>query len=138
VRRVNAAIHRKKPSRYKDEADVMKKSILLTSGGIAVIHLLLSIGSVAVAFGSGMKAFENPDYQPSMAERLADSLVEILTQPAMSLWTSWMSKNIPDVVEWGLYLLNSLLWGISLAILLHARTLVDGKKPDNKTIKATS
>jgi len=120
------------------KADDMKKRILLTAAGIAVIHLLLSIGSVAVAFGSGMEAFDNPDYQPSMVERVADSLAGILMQPGMSLWTPWMSKNMPNVAEWGLCLLNSLLWGIALALLLHARTLTDGKKPDNKGMEATS
>ncbi len=93
---------------------------------------------MAVAFGSGVEAFDNPDDQPSMVERVADSLAGILMQPGMSLWTPWMSKNMPDVVEWGLCLLNSLLWGIALALLLHARTLTDGKKSDNKAMEATS
>lgn len=116
----------------------MKKKILFTAAGIAAFHLLLSIGSVAVAFGSGMEAFDNPGYQPSMVERVADSIAGILMQPGMSLWTPWMSKNMPNVVEGGLILLNSLLWGIALALLLHAKTLAGGKNPDNNALKATS
>lgn len=50
----------------------MGKRILLIGAGIAVIHFLLSIGSVAVAFSSGMEAFGNPDYLPSMVERVAN------------------------------------------------------------------
>ena len=116
----------------------MKKRILLAAAGIGVIHLLLSIGAVAVAFGSRMEAFDNPDYQPSMVERVADSLAGILMQPGISLWTPWMSKNMPNVVEWGLGLLNSLLWGIALALLLYARTRTDEKKPEDKAMEATS
>ena len=99
----------------------MKKSILLTAAGIAVIHHFLSIGLVAVAFGSGMEAFGNPDYHPSMVERVADTLAGIVMQPGMSLWTPWMSEHMPDVVEWGVCVLNSLLWGAGLTFLLHAR-----------------
>ena len=99
----------------------MGKRILLTGAGIAVIHFLLSIGSVAVAFSSGMEAFGNPDYLPSMVERVANTLADIMMQPGMSLWTPWMSEHMPDVVEWGVCVLNSLLWGAGLTFLLHAR-----------------
>ncbi|MCM2360024.1 MAG: hypothetical protein NDI77_17865 [Geobacteraceae bacterium] len=70
----------------------MKKRILITAVVIAAIHFVLAIGSVLISFGSGMEAFDNPDYQPSMVGHVADSLAEILMQPSMSLWTPWMSE----------------------------------------------
>jgi hypothetical protein len=107
----------------------MKKRIIITAVVLAAIHLVLGIGSVMIAFGSGMEAFDNPDYQPSSVERVADTLAGILMQPGMSLWTPWVSKTMPNVVEWGLCLLNSLLWGIVLAVILNLPTLLKGKRP---------
>jgi len=116
----------------------MKKRILITAVVIAAIHLVLSISSVLVAFGSGMEAFENPDHEPSQLERVADQFAGILMQPGSSVWTPWMSKNMPNVVEWGLCLMNSMLWGIGLALILNAPALLKRTKSDNKAIEATS
>jgi hypothetical protein len=116
----------------------MRRRIFITAIIVAVVHLVVAIGSILIAFGSGMEAFDNPDHQPSMVEHVADSLAGILMQPGMSLWTPWMSKNMPDIVEWGLCLFNSLLWGIVLATILNARALVKGKKPDNNGAHSSS
>lgn len=96
----------------------MTKRILLTATVIAGIHLVLSLVSAALVFGSGLEAFDNPDYQLSMVEVVAHSLIGILLQPGTSLWAPWMSKNLPNVVEWGLILLNSFFWGVALSFLL--------------------
>jgi hypothetical protein len=112
----------------------MKKRIIITAVVLAAIHFVLAIGSVMISFGSGMEAFDNPDYQPSLVERVAGALAGILMQPGMSLWTPWMSKNMPNVVEWGLCLLNSLLWGIVLAVILNAPTLLKRKRPGNNAL----
>jgi hypothetical protein len=105
----------------------MKKRIIITALVLAAIHFVLAIGSLIIAFGSGMEAFDNPDYRPSVIERVAVPLAGILMQPGMSLWTPWMSKNMPNVVEWGLCLFNSLLWGSSLSLVLNAPKLLKGK-----------
>lgn len=114
----------------------MKKRIIITVVILTVVHFILAIGSVMISFGSGMEAFDNPDYKPSMIERIADPLAGILMQPGMSLWTPWMSKKMPDVVEWGLCLFNSLLWGIVLDVILNTPTLLKGKKPDSNGVRA--
>ncbi len=33
----------------------------------------------------------------------------------MYLWTSWASKNLPNLVEWLVFMGNSVLWGAGLA-----------------------
>ena len=109
----------------------MKTRIIITMLVMAGVHLVLAISSVVIAFGSGMEEFDNPHYEPSIIERVADQLSEILMQPIMSLWTPWMSKNMPNVVEWGLCVINSLLWGIVLAIVLNIPALVKGKRSYN-------
>ena len=102
----------------------MKRRLVITAAALAAIHFVLSIGSVLTAFGAGMDAFDNPDHQASMVEQVADALAGILMQPGASLWTPWMSKNLPDVVEWGICVFNSLLWGMVLALALNARGLL--------------
>ena len=116
----------------------MKKRIIITALVLAAIHFVLAIGSVIISFGSGMEVFDNPDYQPSVIERIAVALAGILMQPGISLWTSWMSKNMPNVIEWGLCLFNSLFWGSTLALVLNALDLLKVKKPDNNGVHSIS
>jgi hypothetical protein len=89
----------------------MKKRLITQMVVLTVIHIIMTIGSVMLSFGSGMEAFDNQDYQPSMIGRIADHLAGIITQPALSLWTPWMSKNMPNMLEWVLFIANSMLWG---------------------------
>jgi hypothetical protein len=103
----------------------MKKRIIVTSIIIAVVHFILTFGSLIVAYSSGMETFDNPDYQPSLIERLAERTVDVLMQPCISLWTS---KNMPNVVEWVLFLGNSFLWGIAIALLINIRALTSKHK----------
>ena len=71
-----------------------------------------------------MEAFDKqPDYQPTLIERLTDRTTVVLMQPAMSLWTPCMSKNMHNVVEWLLFFSNSLLWGVVIALLINVRFL---------------
>jgi hypothetical protein len=116
----------------------MNKRIIITALVLAAIHFVLVVGAVVISFGSGMEAFDNPDYQLSVIERVAILLAGILMQPGMSLWTSWMSKNMPDFIEWGFFLFNSLLWGSTLALVLNAPKLLKGKKPDNSGVHSIS
>ena len=105
----------------------MKKQIIITAVIIALVHFVLTIGSVLIAIGAGMVAFDNPDYQRSGIERISDLLATILMQPGMSLWTPWMSRNIPNLVEWVLVIANSLLWGFAIALIILILALVKRK-----------
>jgi len=115
----------------------MKKRLITQMVILTVIHIIMTIGSVMLSFGSGMEAFDNQDYQPSMIGRIADHLAGILTQPALSLWTPWMSKNMPNMLEWVLFIANSMLWGAVVAFLINATALRMKKKSDNKSWDAT-
>ncbi len=116
----------------------MKKRIVITMLVAAGMHLILAIGSVVVSFGSAMEAFDKPDYQPAGITRVADQLAGILMQPGMSLWTPWMSKNMPNVVEWALCIANSLLWGMAFALILSIHTLLKEKRPADNGVHAIS
>ncbi len=114
----------------------MRKRLISQIVILTVIHIIMTIGSVMLSFGSGMESFDNQDYQPSMIGRTADHLAGILIQPAMSLWTPWMSKNMSNMLEWGFFIANSMLWGAVLAFLINATALRMKRKSDNKTWNA--
>jgi len=116
----------------------MKTRIIITTVVMTGIHFALTVSSVVIAFGYGMEAFDNPHYEPSVIERVAYRLSGILMQPGMSLWTTWMSKNMPNIFEWGLCVINSLLWGIVLAFVLNVPALVKGKRSDNNGVHSIS
>ena len=105
----------------------MKKKIVITGIIFAVVHFLLAFFLLAFAFGSTMEAFDKPDYQPTLIEHIAEWTSGILLQPLISLWTTWMSKNMPNYVEWILFLGNSLLWGFAIALLINIRSLATKK-----------
>ena len=71
----------------------MKKRIIITTVVLAGMHFILAIGSIGIAFGLGMRAFDNPDYQPPRIERIAARLAGVLAQPGRSLessrWWTW-------------------------------------------------
>ena len=110
----------------------MKKRLIITAVVLTVIHLILGTGLVMFVFVSGMEAFDNPDYQPSMAESFSGFLAGILMQPGISLWTPWMSKNMHDFIEWGLFFFNSFLWGVVFALVMNVPKLLKGKKLSRK------
>ena len=109
----------------------MKKRIIITTLVLAGVHLVLAVISVVIAFGYGMEAFDNPDYRPSARGRVVGPLGEILMRPGMYLWTPWMSKNMPNIVEWTLFVANSLLWGLVFALIFNFPALLKGKTLNN-------
>ena len=113
-------------------SEKIKKRIIVTAVVLAVIHFVLVIGLVMIAFVSGMEAFDNPDYQPSIMGSISGFLAEILMQPGISLWTPWMSENMHDVIEWGLYFFNSFLWGVVFALVINVPKLLKGKELSRK------
>lgn len=81
----------------------------------AVVHFVLTILCMFLCMGSWSEQFDNPDYSPSPLVKPIGMLTEILMQPGFSLWTSWMNRNLPDIVEWFVFLGNSFLWGVVIA-----------------------
>ena len=112
----------------------MKKRIIKTTLVLTAVHFLLMFGSVVIAYGVGMEKFDNPDYQPSGVEGATSQLAGVLVQPGISIWTPWMSKNVPDALEWVLVVANSLLWGFVIALLINSPALLKRKKTDSNEV----
>jgi hypothetical protein len=67
------------------------------------------------AFSATSAEFDNPDSPRSPIARAAGTLAEILTLPGRLVWTAWASKNLPNAVEWVVFLANSAFWGLLIA-----------------------
>lgn len=81
------------------------------------IHFVMTIVLFFYSFSKTMEAFDNPSLTSKPITDLANIAVSILMQPMTSLWTKWMSQNIPNAIEFIIFLLNSCIWGIGLAAL---------------------
>ena len=112
----------------------MNKKIIITSVIVALVHFALTISLMLFAISTGMEAFNNPDHHISGIERFSGSLVKVLMQPVMSLWTPWMSKNMPNMVEWVLVIANSLLWGFAIVLIIHILALMKRKESGKRKL----
>lgn len=61
-----------------------------------------------------------PGSTPEISNRAsyARLAVDILRFPGYPLWTPWASKNLPNVMEWLLFLANSVVWGLVISALV--------------------
>ncbi len=109
----------------------MKKRIIITTILIALVHFVLSFGSLLISISSGLDAFDNPDYQRPLTENIINIIAYILMLPFYLIWSPWMSKHLPDFVEWILFLSNSLLWGFVIALCINLKSLM--KKRNRNT-----
>lgn len=55
----------------------------------------------------------------SPASDMLDDVAGVLMMPGLLVWTYWMSKNMPDFIEWGLFLANSALWSFGAAFVIE-------------------
>lgn len=82
---------------------------------ISVAHGALCVALDLVAL-NGLSRFDSGS-EPSIAESVAALLVDILIYPLYLVWTPWMSRHMPNSVEWVLFLFNSLIWGFTITLL---------------------
>ena len=92
-----------------------KKRIFLFS----ITHMAVLFFLLLVSFTAGMDEFDGKREMTSF-ERVCGNAAEILMSPAYLFWNSWASRNVPDVVEQLLFLMNSLVWGTAIDALYAA------------------
>ena len=91
------------------------------------LGFLLSLAHVAIWFACFMdaykhssRAFDHPDATMPPHAKFTEMVVDILSYPCFALWTPWMSKHMPDFVEWISFALNSAIWGFGIAAASRA------------------
>lgn len=63
-----------------------------------------------------MDAFDGKR-EMTIGDKLFGNITIVLLSPLHLLWNSWACKNISNIVENALFLLNSVLWGTALEFL---------------------
>ena len=116
----------------------MKKRIIVATLIIAGIHFVLALGTFNISFVSGMERFDNPEHELSLVEKASNRLFRVLLQPGLLCWTPWMSRHLPNFVEWIFFGCNSLLWGLVIALLINVKNIINKKEiSDNKAVEVT-
>lgn len=66
-----------------------------------------------------MRYIDDPNYPVSPVSDALCDVAGFLLLPGCLVWTSWMSKNMPNFIEWALFLANSALWGFGIAFVIE-------------------
>ena len=78
----------------------------------ACAHALVTVGLALYAASASSAEFDNPDLPRSPTANAAGIISDVLILPGRLVWTTWASKNLPNAVEWVVFLANSALWGL--------------------------
>jgi hypothetical protein len=92
----------------------MKRTTKITLS-FSLIHFVILAVCFNFAFILGMDRFDAGITERSLIESVTETLTGVLSLPGRYLWTSWASKNLPNIFEWLLVVCNSLLWGFASA-----------------------
>ena len=83
---------------------------------LACVHAVVAVGLMLYASYGSAARFEGMEAPPGAT--VADSAAHVLSIPGALLWTSWASRNLPNAVEWLLFVGNSVVWGAVLWTVL--------------------
>ena len=92
----------------------------------ASAHAVVTLCTTLYAFSAISAEFDHPEQPRSMTAKVAGRLADVLTVPGRFLWTTWASKNLPNAVEWLVFLANSVAWGLLIVVataMLSGRSL---------------
>jgi hypothetical protein len=83
-----------------------------------MIHLVVTLGMTAVAIEVGYDRFETGE-DPTTLNYVLSWIVAVLFQPMATLFNfihHQTGRGIPDIIEWPLFFLNSVLWGATIGV----------------------
>src|SRR4051812_25904559 len=70
----------------------------------------ITLGCAMYAMAVSSAHFDNPELQSTFIAEAAGVTANVLMFPARLIWTPWASKNLPNFLEWLLFVGNSALW----------------------------
>ena len=95
-----------------------KKKLIIWGLGVSAFHLVITLIAFVIAYADTMDDFDRGERTPpTQIQKVAHVLTPILMQPAVSLWTPWMSKHMPNLVECLVFFANSMLWGFGVVVV---------------------
>ena len=81
------------------------------------LHAVLALATSLYTMGAGFARFDNPELPRTYGHRTVEVAANVLMFPGFLVWTPWASKNLPNAVEWLVFIVNSSLWGAFGAII---------------------
>jgi hypothetical protein len=82
------------------------------------VHTVVALSASMYEMVASSARFDNPQLPQLFGARAAETAANVLTLPGRLVWTSWASQNLPNNVEWLLFIANSAMWsaiGVSVA-----------------------
>jgi len=136
----DAALNRSRHGRTRmrgrlEDGGKVKRRIIILAIAISVCHVVIWFTMFGVYVEAVSQNFDNPEREINSFERIAGHVCAVLAQPGYSLWTPWMSRNMPDSVEWAFFIGSSLLWGFAIALLIHLKAILRTKRSPNQRIR---
>ncbi len=96
-----------------------KKKLMMWGFGLSAFHLVITLFAFCIAYNDTMDDFDRGERtSPTQTQKVAHVLTPILMQPVLSLWTPWMAKHTPLLVQHFLFFANSMLWGFGVIVVL--------------------
>ena len=87
----------------------MRRFLLWTSA-----HALLTMCAIVYASAASSANFDNPELPRSATGRASAIAANTLMLPGSLVWTAWASRNLPNALEWLLFLANSSVCGLAV------------------------
>ena len=94
------------------------------------LHLVVAVCSLLLGFSLGMTRFDSPGTAgPGYVETTSSHMADILFQPVHAIYrVFYAGSSAPAVVQWLSMILNSVLWGLVLAVgVAYIRSLLGAK-----------
>jgi len=90
---------------------------------LAVVHLVLALGSFATSFTLVMSRFDAAEsLEPSAIERVATGASNVLFQPVASILAVLWPGSHTSLAQWFALGCNGLLWGLAVALVFWRLT----------------
>ena len=96
------------------------RTTVLLAIAVGAVHLAIAVGSLLLGFSLGMARFDAPQaIERGMLEKTTSWLAGTLLEPGLTVWSIIRpAENASAIAEWTVVLMNSMLWGATLAILV--------------------
>jgi hypothetical protein len=75
-------------------------------------HGVFTLACAMHAMAESSARFDNPERPHTFGATVAGAAASGLMLPGRLAWTDWASRNLPNSIEWLLFLANSAVWGV--------------------------
>jgi hypothetical protein len=96
------------------------RRFLALTAVIALVHGIVTATCISIAFSAGMARFDHPEIRLTYWEQGCGAVADVLMQPGERVWERLGITPRSAPLEWAALLLNSLVWGATIALFVSA------------------